>query len=121
VPRHSKSVDAREDVSEGAMRVAAFGRRSTLVNGSAHERVAELDSRFVDAHEIGVLGAKEVVCGHAQKAARGLDTGEVAGIIRRRNEQRSPCRFSEDKRSTSERSLDPRAQLQRLLQWCAPA
>ncbi len=60
------------------MRIAAFGRRSTLVDRGANEWVPELDPQAVDAHEVGVLGTDKVVGVGAQQAARALDTSDLA-------------------------------------------
>ena len=60
------------------MRIAAFGRRGTLVDRGANEWVPELDPRSVDAHEVGVLGTDKVVGIGAHQAARARDTGDLA-------------------------------------------
>ena len=60
------------------MCIAAFGRRSTLVDRGANEWVPELDPRSVDAHEVGILGTDEVIDIGAHQAARAPDTRDLA-------------------------------------------
>ena len=89
MPRVSKLIAPFQHVRKGPVCVASLGGRRAVVQRRTNERMAERDLGPVDADEVGVLCKNEIRRTRTERAARGLDKGQRAGVIGGRNEQSS--------------------------------
>lgn len=79
---------ARERYREGDVDALALTERGSLVDGGAHERMAELDRGAVGADQRGLLGGTKRVAVEPELAERAQDNGQLPGPVDRDHKQR---------------------------------